>query len=171
MVANDKGMAFDTATSNINKGLIISIICNHCPYVIHIKDKWVQLSNQWVQDHLNVIAINANDPSIVPEDAPERMISFAEENGFEFPYYYDESQAVVKKLRAVCTPEFYLYNSDRQLVYRGQFDDSRPGNNIPVTGNDLANAVHALVSGDPMSSEQKPSSGCNIKWRNWPDYC
>jgi peroxiredoxin len=152
--------------------LLVAFICNHCPYVQHLRAGLAQLAHDLKGQGLAIVAVNANDVAQYPADSPERMAEEVAEAGYRFPYVDDESQEVAKAYRAACTPEVYLFDSDRCLVYRGQFDDSRPGNSRPVTGADLRTAVHAVLTGKPVSENQKPSIGCNIKWKpgNEPDY-
>lgn len=152
--------------------LLVMFICNHCPYVKHIRAGIAKLARDYQKRDLAVVAINANDAASYPEDSPAKMREEARANGYTFPYLYDESQAVAKAYGAACTPDFFLFDRSRRLVYRGQFDDSRPGNGVPVTGNDLRAALDAVLAGLPVSTKQKPSVGCNIKWKpgNEPDY-
>lgn len=154
------------------KGMLIAFICNHCPYVKHIAVPFSTAANGYKSRGLTVIAISSNDVANYPDDSPEKMQKFASETGFRFPYLYDEDQTVAKAYRAACTPDFFLFDANLKLVYRGQFDDSRPGNDKPVTGRDLTAAVDALLAGKSIPSEQIPSMGCNIKWKdgNAPDY-
>lgn len=147
------------------KPVLVGFICNHCPYVIHIGGKLGELTSRWSDQGLTVILINANDVEKHPDDAPEKMPAFARENGITVPYLYDETQETAKAYHAACTPDFFLFNRDHTLVYRGQFDDSRPGNDVAVTGADLNAAVEALLAGSEIPSEQKASAGCNIKWK------
>ena len=153
-------------------GLLVAFVCNHCPYVVHIGPKLGDRARQWVAQGLAVLAINANDIDAYPQDGPEHMPSFAEHNGWDFPYLLDETQHVAQAFRAACTPDLFLFNNDHQLAYRGQFDTSRPGNDQPVTGDDLDRAVRAVLAGQPVPGEQIPSIGCNIKWKpgNQPEY-
>ena len=139
-------------------------ICNHCPFVIHVLDEIVSITKKY-DNEISFIAISSNDIVNYPEDSPELMKKLAEEKKFNFPYLYDETQEVAKKYDAACTPDFFVYNSDKQLVYRGQLDDSRPGNDIPVTGHDLRKAIDSLINGEEIDKNQKPSIGCNIKWK------
>ena len=148
------------------KPLLLAFSCNHCPYVLHIIDSFVQFANSAQKRGLAVIMISANDATGYPQDGPDKMAEFADERGFEFPYLYDESQQVAGAYQAACTPDFYLFDAAHRLVYRGQYDGSRPGNQQPVTGAQLQAAVDALLSGDAIASEQIPSVGCNIKWRD-----
>ena len=154
------------------KGLLVIFMCNHCPYVIHIRDELAKFAKDYQKKGLAVVAINANDVDNYPEDSPENMAIEIEEADYTFPYLFDKDQAVAKSYKAACTPDFFLYDGNKKLVYRGQFDDSRPGNNKPVTGNDLRAAADAVLASESISPEQKPSMGCNIKWKlgNEPDY-
>lgn len=154
------------------KPLLVMFLCNHCPFVKHVRDGLVALVRQYQARGIEAVAINANDWAQYPDDSPERMAEEAERYGYTFPYLYDASQETAKAYRAACTPDFYLFDSRHRLVYRGQMDDSRPGNGIPVTGRDLRAAMEALLAGTRIPREQKPSIGCNIKWRpgNEPDY-
>jgi peroxiredoxin len=151
---------------------LVIFMCNHCPFVKHIVDDLVDLIPEYQSKGVAVIAINSNDVENYPEDQPEMMSELAREKGFTFPYLYDETQEVAKAYRAACTPDFFLFDDDRKLVYRGQMDDSRPGNGIPVTGDDLRAALDAVLGGKEIPTEQRPSMGCNIKWKqgNEPDY-
>tara|TARA_B100000482_G_scaffold101684_1_gene73226 strand:+ start:1108 stop:1659 length:552 start_codon:yes stop_codon:yes gene_type:complete len=146
------------------KGTIIMFICNHCPFVIHVLDEIVSITKKYDKE-ISFIAISSNDIVNYPEDSPELMKKLAEEKKFNFPYLYDETQEVAKKYDAACTPDFFIYNSDKQLVYRGQLDNSRPGNDVPVTGHDLRKAIDSLIKGEEIDKNQKPSIGCNIKWK------
>ena len=139
-------------------------ICNHCPFVIHVLDEIVSITKKY-DNEISFIAISSNDIVNYPEDSPELMKKLAEEKKFNFPYLFDETQEVAKKYDAACTPDFFIYNSDKQLVYRGQLDDSRPGNDVPVTGHDLRKAIDSLIKGEEIDKNQKPSIGCNIKWK------
>ena len=145
--------------------LLVAFICNHCPYVKHIRDGFVAFAKEYQPRGLAVVAINSNDASTHPDDSPEMMQVEAGQYGFSFPYLYDETQDVAKAYRAACTPDFFLYDESHGLVYRGQFDGSRPGNGIPVTGRSLRDAVDAILNGEPVSADQTPSIGCNIKWK------
>jgi peroxiredoxin len=153
-------------------GLLVVFVCNHCPFVIHIGPTLGQRARQWVDQGLAVLAINANDIAAYPQDGPEHMPAFAKQNGWSFPYLLDETQQVAHMFRAACTPDFFLFDSERRLVYRGQFDASRPSNNQPVTGDDLDRAVAAVLAHQPVPGDQIPSIGCNIKWKpgNEPEY-
>ncbi len=152
--------------------LLVIFMCNHCPFVKHIRQGLIDFARDYQPRKLAMIAISANDSANYPGDSPAQMAEETKAFGYSFPYLYDETQATAKAYRAACTPDFFLFDSARQLVYRGQFDDSRPGNQIPVTGVDLRAAADAVLAGQPVGSEQKPSIGCNIKWKagNAPDY-
>ncbi len=152
--------------------LLVIFMCNHCPYVIHIRSGLAQLARDYAAKNVGIVGINANDVQHYPDDSPARMKEEVKSAGYIFPYLYDESQAVAKAYRAACTPDLYLFDQNRKLVYRGQFDDSRPGNGLPVTGKDLRAAMEAVLAGRPVSEPQKASIGCNIKWKsgNQPDY-
>ena len=152
--------------------LLVAFICNHCPYVKHVAPAFAQLAKQYQEKGAGVVAINSNDYEQYPDDSPAKMKEEIAARGYTFPYLVDESQETAKAYRAACTPDFYLFDADRKLVYRGQMDASRPGNNLPVTGNDLRAALDAVLAGRPVSTDQRPSIGCNIKWRpgNEPDY-
>jgi len=145
--------------------LLIAFMCNHCPFVQHILDEFVAFARNFSPRGLAVVAISANDVAGYPADAPAEMTRIATLKGFTFPYLYDESQAVAKAYQAVCTPDFFLFDDARRLAYRGQFDGSRPGNGIPVTGSDLRAACDALLCGTAVSAQQTPSVGCSIKWK------
>lgn len=152
--------------------LLVVFMCNHCPYVKHLKEAIADYAWEYQEEGLAVVAINSNDVESQPEDAPAKMKEDAERHGYPFPYLFDESQEVAKAYGAACTPDFFLYDSDFRLAYRGQFDGSRPGNDEPVTGADLRRATEAVLAGEDPPSEQIPSQGCNIKWKagNAPDW-
>ncbi len=152
--------------------LLVIFSCNHCPYVIHILESFTAYANSAQQKGLSVVMINANDVENYPDDSPLKMVDLSTQYNFEFPYLYDESQAVALAYRAACTPDFFLFNQQHELVYRGQYDSSRPGNETPVSGSDLKTATDALLAGESLQSQQLPSMGCNIKWRadNEPEY-
>ena len=152
--------------------LVVAFICNHCPFVIHIREQLAIFAREYSYRNVAMVAINANDVSNYPADSPERMQEEIENFGYSFPYLYDESQQTAKAYHAACTPEFYLFDGDRKLVYRGRFDAATPGNREPVSGGDLRRAVDALLAGRAIDPDQKPGIGCNIKWRpgNEPDY-
>lgn len=147
------------------KGTLIVFICNHCPFVHHVIDELVRISNDYRVQGLGIAAISSNDSVTYPQDSPEWMEEYAYENNFSFPYLYDATQEIAQKYDAACTPDFYLFNALDQLVYRGQLDDSRPGNGIPVSGSDLRNAIDGILYNRTISKQQKPSIGCNIKWK------
>jgi hypothetical protein len=140
-------------------------ICRHCPYVAHVREGLSRLGRDYRDKSLAIVAVSANDPGAYPEDAPASLAEEAREAGYVFPYLFDESQEVAKAYHAACTPDFFVFDAQRRLAYRGQFDDSRPRNDVPVTGADLRRALDAALSGGPVSSEQRPSVGCSIKWR------
>lgn len=148
-----------------SKGTVIMFICNHCPFVIHVNEQLVSLAKTYMEKGIKFVAISSNDIVNYPQDSPDLMKETAQRLGYPFPYLYDETQEVARSYDAACTPDFYLFNSDLSLVYRGQLDDSRPGNGIPVTGSDLRTALDQLLGGEKISERQKPSIGCNIKWK------
>ena len=152
-------------------GLLVMFICNHCPYVKHVRRELALLSQRWQERGIAVVGVQSNDWDAYPDDAPERMADEARTVGYTFPYLVDESQDVARAYGAACTPDFFLFDGDRRLAYRGQFDASRPGNGVPVTGADLRAAVDAVLGGRPVDTDQRPSIGCSIKWRpgNAPD--
>jgi peroxiredoxin len=147
------------------KATVVMFICNHCPYVIHVKDELARLAKEYQPKGVGFVAISSNDVSRYPEDAPEKMKTFAEANGFSFPYLYDESQETARAYFAACTPDISIFNADDLCVYRGQLDDSRPKNDKPVNGKDLREALNAMLEGKPVNPLQIPSIGCNIKWK------
>lgn len=144
---------------------VITFICNHCPYVIHINPKLSEIAIKYSKLGISFIAINSNDVVKYPEDSPEKMIEISEKYNYTFPYLYDETQEVAKAYNAVCTPDIFVYDSYMKLVYRGQFDNSRPNNGIPVTGNSLINVLDSILDGSEIPDEQVPGIGCNIKWK------
>ncbi|HEX6845956.1 MAG TPA: thioredoxin family protein [Chitinophagaceae bacterium] len=144
---------------------IIMFICNHCPFVKHVNEELVKLANKYKNKGIGFVAISSNDVINHPDDAPALMTQIAQQLKYPFPYLYDESQEVARAYDAACTPDFFIYDKDLRLVYRGQLDDSRPGNEIPVTGKDIRNALDCLINNKPVSHEQRPSIGCNIKWK------
>ena len=152
--------------------LLVVFMCNHCPYVKHLRAALAQLANDYQPRGVGVVGINSNDVANYPDDSPAKMAEEVKAAGYTFPYLFDETQAVAKAYHAACTPDFFLFDRGRRLVYRGQFDASRPGNGIPVTGKDLGAALEAVLAGVPTSTLQVPSMGCNIKWKsgNEPDY-
>ncbi len=147
------------------KALLVMFICNHCPYVKHVADELAGLGKEYQDKGVAVVGISANDVTTHPDDSPGKMAEEARMRGYTFPYLYDESQDVAKAYSAACTPDFFVFDADRKLVYRGQLDGSRPGNDVPVTGKDLRAALDTVLAGKPVPSEQRPSMGCNIKWK------
>jgi len=166
------GSEFSLATFAGKRALLVMFICRHCPFVKHIKKELAQIGKDYKEKNIGIIAISANDITEYPEDAPDSLKQMAKEEGYTFPYCYDETQKVAKAYTAACTPEFFLFDDERKLVYRGQLDDSRPSNGLPVTGKDLRAAINAILSNQPISQHQRPSIGCNIKWKrgNEPSY-
>ena len=154
------------------KGTLVMFICNHCPFVKHVADELAALGREYLPRGVGVVAISSNDVASHPADSPEQMVHEAEQRGYVFPYLYDETQAVAQAYHAACTPDFFLFDASRKLVYRGQLDASRPGNGIPLTGADLRAALDAVLAGRPVAADQVPSLGCNIKWKpgNEPPY-
>jgi peroxiredoxin len=152
--------------------LVVAFICPHCPYVKHVRQAFAQLAKEYQQHRVAIVAINSNDAQAFPDDDPAGMQREASAAGFTFPYLYDDSQEVAKAFRAACTPDFFVFDGDRRLAYRGQFDGSRPNSATPVTGADLRSALDAVVAGRAPAAEQRPSVGCNIKWKpqNAPNY-
>ncbi len=159
------GRMISRANFHDSKALLIAFWCNHCPYVQHIREGFVTFAHEYQKHGLAVVAISANNVSTHPDDSPELMKIESEQHEFRFPYLYDETQEVARAFQAACTPDFFLYDKQQQLVYRGQFDASRPGNSIPVTGSDLRGAVDAVLNDQPVDVAQIPSIGCNIKWK------
>jgi thiol-disulfide isomerase/thioredoxin len=151
-----------------SKGFVVMFICNHCPYVLHIEEELIRLAKKYIARGVAFIAINSNDVEEYPQDHPDKMA----EKEYPFPYLFDESQDVAKAYKAACTPDFFVFDEQQKLVYRGQFDDSRPGKNEPIDGKDLRNALEAMLGGKQVPETQIPSIGCNIKWKpgNAPDY-
>jgi peroxiredoxin len=160
------------ADSTGRPALLVAFICNHCPFVRHIRGEFARYAREYGARGLAVVAINSNDIETYPQDGPDGMRAEAADLKYDFPYLLDETQAVARAYRAACTPDFFLFDADRRLVYRGQFDDSRPGNGLPATGADLRAATEAALTGSRIAAQQKPSIGCNIKWKpgNAPDY-
>ena len=154
------------------QALLIVFICNHCPYVIHIRDSFLSFSNEYESKGLGIVAISSNDVGSYPDDSPDKMREDALKYAYPFPYLFDGNQEVAKSYRAACTPDFFLYDKERKLVYRGQYDSSRPKNSVSVTGEDIRRATEALLNGEKLTEEQLPSMGCNIKWKKGsePDY-
>ncbi len=171
-LADPEGNSFDLSKQQIDRGLLVIFMCNHCPYVIHIREQLVQRIREYQGQGITVVAINSNDYNTHPDDSPERMAQDAKEFGYTFPYLVDEDQQVAQAYQAACTPDLYLFDQDRKLVYRGQFDSARPGNTTPVTGDDLTAAVTQMLEGKEIQVAQQPSMGCNIKWKagNEPAY-
>ena len=152
--------------------LLVIFMCNHCPFVLHIASELANLAAEYQAKGVAVVGINSNDATKYPQDSPEQMIHEAENRGYSFAYLFDEGQDVAAAYKAACTPDFYLFDRDQKLVYRGQFDSSRPNSGVPVTGGDLRRALDAVLAGKPVAADQRPSIGCNIKWRagDEPEY-
>lgn len=167
---NVDGQTVTLSEASDAKAYLVMFICNHCPFVKHVADELARLGHEYQQRGVAVFAINSNDVSTHPDDSPEQMIHEVENRGYTFPYLYDDDQAVAKAYHAACTPDFYVFDAERNLVYRGQLDDSRPDSGIPVTGKDLRAALDAVLAGQPQPEDQKPSIGCNIKWKDAPEY-
>ena len=159
------GTTISLSTFAGKRALLVMFICRHCPYVVHVREELARIGRDYANRHAGIVAISANDAAGYPDDAPERLAEMAKELGFTFPFCYDESQAVAKAYTAACTPDFFLFDADRRLVYRGQLDEARPGNGKPLTGGDLRAAMDAVLAGTVVSPEQQPSVGCNIKWK------
>jgi thiol-disulfide isomerase/thioredoxin len=153
-----------------SQALLVMFICRHCPYVLHVKPQLTRLAADYKPKNVSILGISSNDAQHYPDDAPEKLIELSRD--LDVPVLYDESQAVAKAYRAACTPDFFLFDKERRLVYRGQLDDSRPGNSRPLTGLDLRSAIDAVLASEPVPTEQRASVGCNIKWKpgNQPDY-
>jgi peroxiredoxin len=160
------GQVISTRELQTGKGFLIMFICNHCPFVIHIRHELVAVAHEALALNIQVIAINSNSIVSHPQDGPDAMKALAQSEGWKFPFVFDATQAVAKEYRAACTPDIFLFGQSRTLAYRGQFDDSRPSNGKPVTGADLRNSIHAVASGLPIPAAQKPSIGCSIKWND-----
>jgi len=171
-LADPEGNSFDLSKQQIERGLLVIFMCNHCPYVIHIREQLVQRIREYQGQGITVVAINSNDYITHPDDSPECMAQDAKKFGYTFPYLVDEAQQVARAYQAACTPDLYLFDQDRKLVYRGQFDSARPGNTTPVSGDDLTAAVAQMLEGKEIQVVQQPSMGCNIKWKagNEPSY-
>ncbi len=169
-VVSGKTISLDTFTGS--QALLVMFICQHCPFVKHIKSELAKIGQDYSQQPLGIVAISANDVANYPDDSPEKLKQMAEKFSFNFPVCYDESQEVSKAYTAACTPDFFLFDRDNKLAYRGQLDDSRPSTDIPVTGKDLRSAIDAVLQDRKIEVEQKPSIGCNIKWKpgNEPEY-
>jgi peroxiredoxin len=159
------GKPISLASFSGKKGLLVMFICRHCPYVQHMKEELTRLGKDYQKKDVGIVAISSNDADNYPDDAPESLKQFAKSEGFLFPFAYDATQDIAKAYTAACTPDLFLFNKERQLVYRGQLDDSRPGSGKPVTGRDLRAALDAVLADRPVSSEQRPATGCNIKWK------
>lgn len=169
-VVSGRTITLDTFSDD--KALLVMFICRHCPFVKHVERELARLGIDYAGRGLGIVAFSANDAAKYPDDAPPQLAAMAEGLGFTFPFCFDETQAVAKSYTAACTPDFFLFDGDRTLVYRGQLDDSRPESGIPVTGRDLRAAIDAALTGGPVATEQRPSIGCNIKWKpgNEPSY-
>jgi peroxiredoxin len=165
------GKEYSLADFNDKSALLVAFICCHCPYVLHVIEPFTEIANAYIKKGVAVVAINANDIKNYPQDRPEMMAKDAQNYGYKFPYLFDETQMTAKAYKAVCTPDFFLFDKQRKLVYRGQMDDSRPHNNEPIDGHDLSAAMDSLLQNKPITENQKPSLGCNIKWKpgNEPD--
>ncbi|MFN2117784.1 MAG: thioredoxin family protein [Candidatus Promineifilaceae bacterium] len=159
------GEAVDLAAIQSDTATVIMFICNHCPYVKHVNKELVRVANDYQPKGVAFVAINSNDIEAYPEDSPERMKEVAEQQGYSFPYLYDEDQSVAKAYKAACTPDLFVFDDQMKLVYRGQLDGSRPRNDVPLTGEDLRAALDAVIAGEPVMEDQRPSIGCNIKWK------
>jgi len=166
------GATVSLADSDDKPVVLVMFISNHCPYVKHVADELARIGRDYAGEGVAVVAIGANDVENYPDDAPAHMVEFAAERGFTFGYLYDETQAVARAYRAACTPDFYVFDTERALVYRGQLDGSRPSNDVPIDGRDLRTALDAALNGEPVPEPQLPSMGCNIKWKpgHEPDY-
>jgi peroxiredoxin len=171
-LVNIDGKVVSLSDFNDSPALLVIFMCNHCPFVKHLADPLALFTAEYLNKGVSVIGINSNDVANYPADSPEQMVAEAEARGYQFPYLYDETQEVAKAYHAACTPDFFLFDNKRELVYRGQFDDSRPDSGIPVTGADMRAAIDTVLAGGMPKAEQRPSIGCNIKWKqgNEPDY-
>ncbi len=169
-VVSGKTVSLETFAGK--KALMVMFICRHCPFVQHVKQELARIGKDYTNKDVGIIAISSNDADAYPEDSPESLKEMAAELGFSFPFCYDKSQEMAKTYTAACTPDFFLFDAGRRLVYRGQLDDSRPGNREPVTGRDIRAAIESVLAGEPVTAGQKPSIGCNIKWKpgNQPAY-
>jgi peroxiredoxin len=169
-VVSKKTISLETFADK--KALLVMFVCAHCPYVQHVQSELARVGKDYREKSVGIVAISSNDPVSQPDDAPDKLKAMAEKLNFNFPYCFDETQETAKAYTAACTPDLFLFDTDHKLVYRGQLDDSRPGNGKPNDGRDLRAAIDAVVAGQPISSDQKPSLGCNIKWRagNEPAY-
>jgi thiol-disulfide isomerase/thioredoxin len=166
------GKSFSLKDLAAKKALLVMFMCQHCPYIQHIKTELAKLGRDYAGKDIAIVGISSNDADNYPDDSPSELKKFAKAEGFTFPFLYDESQAVAKAYTAACTPDLFLFDQARNLVYRGQLDDSRPGNGKPVTGKDLRAAIEAVLADKPVSPDQRPATGCNIKWKpgNEPSY-
>jgi len=162
-VVSGKTVSLKTFTGK--KALLVMFICRHCPYVDHVKEELARIGQDYLSQDVGIVAISSNDAKNYPDDRPKRLKEMAEKLAFGFPFCYDETQDVARAYAAACTPDFFLFDAGGRLVYRGQLDDSRPGNGKPVTGRDLRAALDQVLKGKPISEDQKPSVGCNIKWK------
>ena len=162
--SSNRAMSLSEMSSD--KATVIIFMCNHCPYVVHVLDGIISLARDYLPKGISFIAISANDVENYPDDSPDKMKALAEEKQFGFPYLYDESQEVARAYDAACTPEFHIFDGSLSCVYRGQLDDSRPGNDFPVTGKDVRDALNNILAGKAVSATQRPSIGCNIKWKS-----
>lgn len=171
-LTNVDGKKVSLADFKGKKGLLVVFMCNHCPFVLHLRTVLAKFASEYQAKGLAVVGINSNDPVTHPDDSPEAMIAEAKNAGYTFPYLFDATQSVAKTYKAACTPDFFLFDGDLALAYRGQFDDSRPGNGKPITGADLKAACDAVLAKGPLLTTQKPSIGCNIKWKagSEPEY-
>jgi len=171
-LADATGKTYTLADFQSAPALLVIFMCNHCPFVKHVASGLADLAREYQARGVAVVGINSNDFRQFPDDAPDKMLEEIRARGYTFPYLVDESQEVAKAYHAACTPDFFVFDKDRKLVYRGQMDGSRPGNNVPVTGSDLRAALEAVLAGRPVPPDQKPSLGCNIKWKpgNEPSY-
>ena len=171
-LSDAQGKQFSLADFADSPALLVVFMCNHCPYVKHVADGLAALAREYQKRGVAIVGINSNDVETHPDDSPANMAAEAQQRGYSFPYLYDESQEVAKAYQAACTPDFYVFDKKRRLVYRGQMDSSRPGNDLPVTGEDLRAALDAVLAGRKVAKNQKASIGCNIKWKqgNEPDY-
>lgn len=160
------GQNVNTKSAAGPKGLLVMFICRHCPFVKHLEQALAKIGRDYDGKGIGIVAISSNDAANYPDDAPQSLAEQARDLGFPFAYLYDETQETARAYDAACTPDFFLFDGSLKLAYRGQFDDSRPGNNIPVTGKDLRHAMDAVVAGEPIHPVQKPSIGCNIKWKD-----
>ncbi len=169
-VVSGQTISLDTFAGK--QALLVMFICRHCPFVKHLQSELAKIGKDYADFDVGIVAISANDAENYPSDAPDKLKEMSAELGFTFPFCYDETQETAKAYTAACTPDFFLFDANQQLVYRGQLDDSRPSNNKPVTGQDIRSALEALLASQPVNPEQKPSIGCNIKWKpgNEPTY-